>query len=37
MMTIVALIIVLVAAAYQGWSYRVFRRRIKADSEKFVY
>jgi cytochrome d ubiquinol oxidase subunit II len=36
-MTIVAFIFVPVVAAYQAWSYWVFRRRIKADPEKLVY
>lgn len=36
-MTIFSLIAVPVIIAYQVWTYRVFRKRIKADPEKLVY
>jgi cytochrome d ubiquinol oxidase subunit II len=33
LMTIVALVFVPVVVLYQGWSYRVFRQRVSAESE----
>lgn len=36
-MTIVAVIFVPIVLAYKIWTYRVFRARVKADSESLVY
>lgn len=36
-MTIIALVFVPIVLAYQGWSYWVFRKRIKTDSESLIY
>lgn len=36
-MTIVAVLFVPIVLIYQGWSYWVFRKRIKADPETLVY
>ena len=36
-MTIIALILVPVVLAYQGWSYWVFRKRIETKPEKLIY
>lgn len=36
-MTVVALIFVPVVLAYQGWTYWVFRQRVKTDAKKLVY
>ena len=36
-MTIVALIFVPVVLAYQGWTYWVFRKRVKVKAEELVY
>jgi cytochrome d ubiquinol oxidase subunit II len=36
-MTIVALIFVPVVLLYQGWSYWIFRKRIKSDPQTLTY
>ena len=36
-MSIIALIFVPIVLAYQGWSYYMFRQRIKADKKTLVY
>ena len=36
-MTIVALIFVPIVLAYQGWTYWVFRKRVKVKAEELVY
>jgi cytochrome d ubiquinol oxidase subunit II len=36
-MTIIALVFVPIVLAYQGWSYWVFRKRIKTDSESLIF
>jgi len=36
-MSIVALIFVPIVLIYQGWTYRVFRKRISSDPKKLVY
>ncbi|MBN2146717.1 MAG: cytochrome d ubiquinol oxidase subunit II [Anaerolineales bacterium] len=36
-MTVVALIFVPIVLLYQGWSYWVFRKRVKADPKTLVY
>jgi len=36
-MTIVALILVPLVLLYQGWTYWVFRKRIKAEPESLTY
>jgi cytochrome d ubiquinol oxidase subunit II len=36
-MTIVALIFVPVVLVYQGWTYWVFRKRVKVKAEELVY
>ncbi|MGW8143544.1 MAG: cytochrome d ubiquinol oxidase subunit II, partial [Anaerolineales bacterium] len=36
-MTVVALILVPVVLLYQGWSYWIFRKRIKAEPEALTY
>ena len=36
-MSIVALIFVPIVLVYQGWTYYMFRKRITADNNSFVY
>ena len=35
--SIIALIFIPIVIAYEGWSYHVFRKRVKTDKEHLVY
>jgi cytochrome bd ubiquinol oxidase subunit II len=36
-MSIISLIFLPIVLAYEGWSYYVFRKRVKADKQHLVY
>jgi cytochrome d ubiquinol oxidase subunit II len=36
-MSIITLIFIPIVLAYEGWSYYIFRKRIKTDKQQLVY